>query len=341
MANPPTQSRSPDRPIAPHVRPLRTLRGLLLIATAVCVGLAPGAIAHAAPTPQEIETQMDKQWEQLEPTIEEYNKVHSQLLVNRKKSDELKRKIQPLALQVDMALGRVGELASRYYRSGPSSTLNALLASGDPMMLTDQLTLLDRLAREEQQQITEVVAARDKFNAEKAKLDGLIAQQTKQDTELAGKRKQIDGEIKRLEQLRQAAYGSSTAGGALRKGPCPATYIGGPAGTAVKTACAQIGKPYVWASNGPNSFDCSGLTQFAWGKAGVSLTHHTGKQWTEGKVIPRAQARPGDLVFFYGDLHHMGMYVGNGLMVHAPRTGDFVKMSSIDVMPVVGFRRPG
>ena len=126
----------------------------------------------------------------------------------------------------------------------------------------------------------------------------------------------------------------------LRIGPCPAIFIGGAAGTAVRTACAQIGKPYVWGADGPGSFDCSGLTQYAWAAAGVSLTHHTGDQWHEGTPISRANARPGDLVFFYGDLHHVGIYVGNGLMVHAPSSGDRVRMAKISNMPLQGFRRP-
>jgi cell wall-associated NlpC family hydrolase len=160
---------------------------------------------------------------------------------------------------------------------------------------------------------------------------------------LAAKKKQIDAEISRLQQLRLTVYGSTTSGGSLRKGPCPAIYVGGKAGTAVRTACAQIGKPYVWAANGPDAFDCSGLTQYAWQAVGVSLSHFTGAQWNEGTPVSRAAAQPGDLVFFFGDLHHMGMYVGNGLMVHAATFGVPVRMEYIDNIDngqVAGFRRP-
>jgi len=169
-----------------------------------------------------------------------------------------------------------------------------------------------------------------------------VATQKKQEADLAARRKAIQADIDRLEKMRLAAYGNTNStGGSLRIGACPAVYIGGAAGVAVKTACAQIGKPYVFGANGPGSFDCSGLTQYAWGKAGVSLTHFTGAQWTEGTAVSRSNARPGDLVFFYSDRHHVGMYVGNGLMVHASRTGVPVKMAKIDTMPIAGFRRPG
>jgi peptidoglycan DL-endopeptidase CwlO len=320
---------------------LRTFRRGIVTLGAILIALLPAAHAHAEPTVDEIEAQIDVQWEKLEPVIEQYNKVHNQLKANQKKAAELRTKIAPLQLQANLALVKIGSIASRYYMTGPTSDVNALLSSGSPTAFTEQLTMLDVLAAQEQAQIADVTAARDKYDAEKQRLDALIAAQEKQDAELAARKKQIDKEINRLQKLRASAYGSSTSGGSLRLGPCPATYPGGKAGTAVRTACAQIGKPYVWGADGPGSFDCSGLTQYAWGKAGVSLTHHAADQWNEGAVVSRANARPGDLVFFYSDLHHVGVYVGNGLMVHAARAGKPVTMHTIDTMPLMGFRRPG
>ena len=89
-----------------------------------------------------------------------------------------------------------------------------------------------------------------------------------------------------------------------------------------------------------DSFDCSGLTQYAWKAAGVSLTHFTGAQWRQGTPVARADLRSGDLVFFHSDLHHVGMYVGNDLIVHASRAGVPVKMARLDTMPYMGARRP-
>ncbi len=97
----------------------------------------------------------------------------------------------------------------------------------------------------------------------------------------------------------------------------------------------------MWAANGPDSFDCSGLTQYAWASAGVQLDHYTGSQWTAGVAVSRANLRTGDLVFFYSDHHHMGIYVGNGLIVHVPHTGDVVRMAQLANMPYSGARRPG
>lgn len=333
--------KQPRRPLTSRARSFRVARALLA-AAAVLIGAAlPAVPAHATPSVDEIERQIDEKWRQIEPVIEQYNKVRVQLKANKKRQADLAKKIQPLSLQAEMAMFRVGQMANQAYRTGPMSEMSALLQTGTPSTLAEQLTILNRLTRQEKDQIAGVVAVRDKYVAEKRKLDLLIEQQQKQDAELAAKRKKIEGEIKRLQELRLAAYGSTTSGGALRIGPCPAIYPGGAAGVAVKTACAQIGKPYVWGATGPNSFDCSGLTQYAWGAAGVRLTHYTGAQWNEGTPVSRSEARPGDLVFFRADLSHVGVYVGNGLMVHAPQTGDVVRMASIDSMPIAGFRRPG
>ncbi|MBK5286865.1 MAG: C40 family peptidase [Acidimicrobiia bacterium] len=99
------------------------------------------------------------------------------------------------------------------------------------------------------------------------------------------------------------------------------------AATAVAFARAQLGKPYVFATSGPNTFDCSGLTMAAWAAAGVRMPHYSGSQATMFARVSYAQLQPGDIVAFYGDLHHVGLYIGGGMMIHAPQTGDVVKIA--------------
>ncbi|MGY3203576.1 NlpC/P60 family protein [Streptomyces sp. TE5632] len=98
---------------------------------------------------------------------------------------------------------------------------------------------------------------------------------------------------------------------------------------ALAFARAQIGKPYVWGATGPGSYDCSGLTQAAWKAAGVTLPRTTYDQVDAGTTVPLSQAQPGDLVFFYDDLTHVGVYVGNGMMIHAPKPGTYVREESV------------
>lgn len=314
----------------------RVVHRLLTLVAAVAVGAgALSAPAYAEPSVDEIEAAIDKQWRQLEPTIEQYNKVRAQLKVNRKKSADLQKKITPLALESEMAMNRVGDLASRYYMTGPSQEISALLVNADPELLGEQLALLDRLAAHERKQLEGVLAIRKKYDDQKAALDKLIATQVKQQRELEAKKKQIDAEIKRLERSLPVTTVMT------EKCPTISGVVSEAARIAIRTACAQVGKPYVWGAAGPSGFDCSGLTQYAYKAAGIYLTHHTGDQWNEGKAISRSDARPGDLIFFFSDLHHMGLYLGNDKMVHAPRTGKPVQVSSINTMPVAGFRRPG
>lgn len=108
----------------------------------------------------------------------------------------------------------------------------------------------------------------------------------------------------------------------------------------VAFAEAQLGKPYVWGATGPNSYDCSGLTQAAWKAAGVSLPRTTWDQVNVGKRVATSALEPGDLVFFYNDISHVGLYIGGGKMIHAPKPGDVVQISPITEMPVHGSVRP-
>jgi cell wall-associated NlpC family hydrolase len=293
-------------------------------------GLIGPSVAAAEPSPAQIEAQIDKKWEQLEPVIEQYNKVHAKLAVNQKKSAALQKKIGPLSLQADLAMNRVGAMAAQQYMIGPGADFNALLMAGSTGDLGAQLAMLDLLARSEKAAVAGVLKVRDQYDAEKRKLDALIAEQRKQDVQLAAQKKAINAEIVKLEKSLPPTI--------VRVEGCPrVSTVTTQEATAVKTACAQVGDPYVWGADGPNSFDCSGLTQYAWKSAGVSLTHHTGDQWGEGRSV--STPRAGDLVFFYSDLHHVGLYIGGGKMVHAPRAGKPVQVSSISTMPIAGYRR--
>jgi cell wall-associated NlpC family hydrolase len=94
-------------------------------------------------------------------------------------------------------------------------------------------------------------------------------------------------------------------------------------------ACAQVGDPYLWGGSGPDRFDCSGLTMMAWRQSGVFLPHNAAMQAHSGTTVGQAELRPGDLVFFFRPIGHNGIYIGNGLMIHAPQTGDSVKIDPV------------
>jgi cell wall-associated NlpC family hydrolase len=336
------------------------------------VAVLPAVPAPAAPSASDLQRQVDAAWQKLEPVIEQYNKVRSELAANQKKSQALRQKIEPLRETVQRAQARVEEIAAGYYRRGGAlATVNAVLSGGSPTMVTDQLAMLEQVASSERREITSLVAQQSTYDAEKKTVDALIVAQERQRADLAARKQTIEAEVKKLEALHRqiaaaeasaaakaaaeaaAARAAAAAATADRTSPivsssplfiggqCPAVPSISNGGIAAKTACRQIGKPYEWAANGPDTFDCSGLTQYAWASVGVSLTHFTGAQWNEGTPVAKADLRTGDLVFFYSDLHHMGIYVGNGLIVHAPHTGDVVRMAVLANMPYAGARRPG
>ncbi|MEU4144820.1 NlpC/P60 family protein [Streptomyces parvulus] len=131
--------------------------------------------------------------------------------------------------------------------------------------------------------------------------------------------------------------GGSTAGG----GPGGGTSVSGAAGKAVGFAMAQIGKPYVWGAVGPSSYDCSGLTSAAWAAAGHPIPRTSQAQWQGLTRVSLSSARPGDLIIYYNDATHVGMYIGGGRMVHAPRPGRTITTAPAASMPILGVVRPG
>lgn len=153
--------------------------------------------------------------------------------------------------------------------------------------------------------------------------------------ELAKRQAAQEAERKRREEAAQqegdgGSGSSGTSGGTGSTGSStPDTSNGTRAEKAIAFARAQIGKPYVWGATGPGSYDCSGLTQAAWKASGVSLPRVTYDQVDAGTTVPVSQAQPGDLVFFYDDISHVGLYVGDGMMIHAPKPGAYVREESI------------
>jgi cell wall-associated NlpC family hydrolase len=147
--------------------------------------------------------------------------------------------------------------------------------------------------------------------------------------------------------MRVQAYGASgSAGGSLKPVTCPVSYPGGAAGKAVSYACSKIGDPYVFATEGPSTFDCSGLTKAAWASAGVSLDHYTGAQQHETTSVSLGNLRAGDLAFYGNPAYHVAIVIGKDSsgkwwVVHAPESGDHVREAQLySIGTPSGFGRP-
>ena len=202
--------------------------------------------------------------------------------------------------------------------------------------------------RAQQAALARVSLARDAAQArledQQARLEQYDAQRDALLVELANaRRSSVARETARQEWLAEAAARAGTPYGLLTFGDAEPSAA---AAQAVAFARAQLGKPYVWAADGPDTFDCSGLTMRAWQAGGVSLPHYSVAQWQRSHEVALAELRQGDLVFFAEDqrdpttIYHVGIYVGRGLMIEAPYTGAVVRVSSIVRPSLFGAARP-
>jgi cell wall-associated NlpC family hydrolase len=252
--------------------------------------------------------------------------------------------------------------------SGSGMDLSSMTSTAGPATFLDRAATLDRISRRNTDVLAQLATARHRQAKAAADAAAALADAAKTLTGLESDKKTVlraahqaqtvlvalqakqaqliraaanaaarrAAQARAAELARQAALNAaaatafSTAGSGLSTVSGPTRhYSGSAAQVAVQVAKDQLGKPYTWGAAGPDTFDCSGLTMYAYGKAGISLPHYTGDQWNAGRHVSQSELVPGDLVFFGQDLGHMGMYVGNGQFIHAPHSGDVVKISAL------------
>jgi peptidoglycan DL-endopeptidase CwlO len=231
------------------------------------------------------------------------------------------------ALKVSQAV--VGRLAAASYESAGYDPTLQILSASNPDQYLNQASIMEQLdqtngEREAQLQKAEAADKRANQTAQQQ-----IAKVTALESSMNAKTKQIQSEIDKVN--------SSTMTQAMavfnKTGSYPNITIpgGNSVGTkALNAALSRRGDPYIWGAAGPSEFDCSGLVMWAYEQEGIHLDHYTGDQWTEGQHVSRDQLQPGDLVFFYADISHVGLYLGDGLMVDAPSFGQDVMVQKID-----------
>jgi cell wall-associated NlpC family hydrolase len=313
-----------------------------LAALTATMMLVPGAAAEPRTDPAKTERELRQAWEQLEVVVEQYNDVREDLAATRAKSAALTTRIAPLREAMQVHEVQVGGLAASAYRGGAVAEVNALLTITSPEQFADRLTMLQRLANQQSRALNALAQVRRNHESARGRADALAAAQRTQQRQLAEKKRHIQAKIRRLENLRGTGrrWGSGGGGSAgLHDGYVPA-YAPGKAGAATKFAYAQLGKAYGWGADGPKAYDCSGLTSAAWRAAGVRLPHNSARQWQAVDPVSRAELRQGDIVFYYPDIHHVGLYVGDGKIIHAPTHGERVRVEAMTYAPIYGYGRP-
>jgi cell wall-associated NlpC family hydrolase len=228
-----------------------------------------------------------------------------------------------------MAAGQaaVGRIAAQGYMSGGINPALQLLQSPNPQAMLNRASIMVQLQRENGSKITAVTAAANAAN--RAMLTA--AQEERQATKLSAAIKVKVAAIQKKENVLNSAAYSKAMSIYQQTGHYPYTVPTGDSigAQALRFALTKLGDEYVWGAAGPNTFDCSGLVLWAYAQVGISLEHFTGDQWNEGVHVPRSQLQPGDLVFFYPDIGHVGLYIGNGMMVDAPTFGQPVQVQPV------------
>jgi peptidoglycan DL-endopeptidase CwlO len=331
----------------------------LAVVTAIAsltVGLLPGT-GQAAPvqpvtapkTASEAAQKVQKLGDQLEVLSEEVNgarirvaKLRVTALAATKQAAAADRRYATLS-------DEVAKIVRSTYTSAPFGQFTTLMTSDSPQDFLEQLGTLERMSEQRSRVIGSVLRAKQQLDQARDKAKKALGAAHLEYATAVAKKKRLDQQIvqykaiyNRLsaqERAQLSGGGSATRSGRIPVGNLPP--MSGRAKIAVDTALAQQGKPYVWGAAGPNAFDCSGLTMYAWGQAGVSLPHQSAEQYGYGIHVPTdlAYLKPGDLLFFYSPIHHVAIYIGNGMQVHAPTSGDVVRVAGVDWRNLVGATR--
>ncbi|MEV4132547.1 NlpC/P60 family protein [Dactylosporangium sp. NPDC049742] len=282
--------------------------------------------------------QLATAWQELEGVIERFNAVRDDLRATEAQLERVNARTGPLQASVDAAQRDADEVAARLYRSAAVTSTAVLVSAPSPESFMDQLATLDHLQRRRTDALRRLKADKAALKKEQADLGDLQVRQRTQEQELGQRKAAIEAQVRRLGGAR-AARTARTPSGALHDGYVP-RFTDDPAGRAVRYAYSQLGKVYRWGADGPDTFDCSGLTMAAWKAAGVVLPHNAARQKKTVTPIRREELRPGDLVFYYKDVSHVGMYIGDGRVIEAPREGERISMRLLDYAPIVGYGRP-
>ena len=289
----------------------------------------------------------------LEVVTEQFNEARATLDTQRAAAEAAKATLEQAAAALGAAQQQVRGIARSAWTGEGLSSFQALMTSDSANDFVDRMSTLQLVAGHQNAVLGRPPARTSPprrprpLPGRRRCREGDLRQGRRTAGRPAEAGRGVQGGLRPAECRREAARRGATPGprqpvaDARPRAPSgPVVASSDAAQVAIDTAMAQRGKPYVWAASGPGSFDCSGLTAYAYRAAGISLPHSSALQSHMGKAVSRADLQPGDLVFFYSPVSHVGIYIGNGQMVHAPTSGDVVKVASVDSMgDFVGGRR--
>jgi cell wall-associated NlpC family hydrolase len=307
----------------------------LALATAVAV-YSGAAGASPKPTIEQVQKQVNSLQAQVDQVGQQYSQVGQQLAAARARLAGVQRQDGQAEAKFTAARAQLRQVAVASFENANQSSVAGLFTSGDPVVVLRQASLLEAIGSTHSAQVAKFLGAARQVAAARDQVQRTEAGVAQLQSQLAAKKARLDkllassqATLNSLSLQQQAQVAAAAVGGGTFV--TSATYTGPtdtPAGKAVAFAYSKLGTWYLWGGAGPR-YDCSGLVQAAWAAGGVSIPRVTYDQWAALPHISKAQLRPGDLVFFNGE-GHVSIYVGNGLMIDAPRTGEQVRLLPLD-----------
>ena len=362
-----------------QLKSIRVLCALLLGGLGV-VGPGALTNSAAAPSEAELQAAEERLMElerEFELVVERYNAINEELDGLRADISGAELVVDRLERQMAGREDKAEELAQEMYKSGPIGGMEAVLSSdslaemdariayvekteemntevferlsADRSILEDELEQLEEARAEAAEKEAELAELTEEIEAkvasqedEIAELNEAIERAERREAAREAAAEEAAEEAAAEEAAEEAAAEEASGGSGGGSAPVPSTPPAPNSGaqTAVNAALSQVGKPYVWGAEGPDSYDCSGLTLWAWAHAGVSLPHNSGMQYDATARVDQGDWQPGDLLFFGSPIHHVAMYIGGGRMVEAPYSGSQVRVVSAYRSDYVGAGRP-
>lgn len=343
--------RKPRRPRGGQV--VRTAAGLALAGAASTALFEGTGQAEPGPTADRIKARVDKLYQEAEVATERYNGARERAAEARRSLDALRDESVRRTERLNASRDALGSVATAQYRDGGIDPGVRLALTSGPDQYLERAAIEERVGARQAATVAGVRRQLMELGRLRAQAGERAAELRDRQAELAGHKAKVREKLAAAERLlarltarQRAEYdggGSADTHARAARSDAARGPLRAPnhrAAQAVAYAYGALGKPYVWGATGPGSYDCSGLTQAAWRSAGVSLPRTTYTQIDAGTRVARSQLAPGDLVFFYSGVSHVGLYIGGGQMIHAPRPGAPVRVAPIDQMPFAGAARP-
>jgi cell wall-associated NlpC family hydrolase len=338
----------------------RTAQALAtLCITALSGSMLASSPAAAEPDIDDVQQRVDTLYAEAEQASERFNDARIELTTAKKKLSSLRANLDEQQAKVAVLRDSMAASVVDQYQGQALTSATQVMLADDPDAFLDELTTISGFNEQRAEMIASFADEAERLEKREKSAKRELAKIAETKDQLADEQAEIEDKAGAAEALlgrledraaeraaaRAAAVSRSQERSAPEPEPAPepasAPAASGSAGAAVSYAMAQVGDAYVYGAAGPDAFDCSGLMMMAWKAAGVSLPHSSSAQMSSGTPVSQSQLQPGDLVFYYSPVSHVGMYIGNGQIVHASNPSSPVNVAPVDSMPYSGAVRPG